>query len=170
MIQAALTAKLDFIAITDHKFCPEVLSGCAGETRIKCFPGKEITIGQTHVLAIGITKNIGYNTSLTDIVKEIHRQGGIAIAAHPNVERFYYLDSELTGSGFDAQECTGDYKERRPLPCIYNSDAHKTGDLAWQLNSCNIKVESIVELKENILTKKCFRSIRFIISPKININ
>lgn len=158
MIQTAIKLKLNFIAITDHKICNETFARCRNETRIICFPGQEIT-GRIHLLAVNITKYIDPKLSLHEQVAEIHAQGGIAIAAHPNSKDFYYIDSELKDSGIDAQECTSDSSERRFLPCVWDSDAHNTKDLAWQFNSCNVQIKSINNLKSAILNHNCGRTI-----------
>lgn len=157
MVQAALKARLNFIAITDHRICPDVIAKCLTETRIICFPGREVT-SRIHLLAIGIQKYIDPDLAFSKQVEEIHKAGGIAIAAHPNFKDFLYSDSDLTDSGIDAMECTDNARERRPLPCVYDSDAHNTADVAWQFNSCSTPIKSITDLKNAIISGHCGRA------------
>jgi len=46
--------------------------------------GEEITAPGFHIGAIGINERISWRQSAAEVIDEIHRQGGIAIAAHPN--------------------------------------------------------------------------------------
>jgi hypothetical protein len=170
MVQTAIKDKLSFMAITDHRTCADVIRLCSQETRIKCFPGQEVSSPGRHLLAINITKYIDPDLPLTKQVQEIHAQGGIAIAAHPNFEDFYYTDSELEDSGIDAQECTNDSKERRPLPCVWDSDAHNTSDLAWQFNSCTVPIKNINDLKTAIVSHECSRATTLPIFSVQNAN
>ncbi len=81
MVQAAVNVGLDFIAVTDHAWCPDTYSRCIAETRIVCFGGKELS-QNVHILAIGISGDV-QKGPVENVVDAIHRQGGIAIAAHP---------------------------------------------------------------------------------------
>ncbi len=158
MIQAALKLQFDFVALTDHTICPDMTQKCAAETLILCIPGQEVTGDRIHLLSIGTTTYINQDLSLQRQVEEIHKHGGIAMAAHPNAKDFLYTDAELAESGIDAMECTSDINERRPLPCVYDSDAHNAHDLGWQYMSCAIPINTVTDLKTAILTKKCTRS------------
>lgn len=157
MIQSAIQNNLSFIAITDHWVCGDTLKACKEEKRILCFPGQEISSPGRHLLGINIVKNIDSNLPLVKQVGEVHAQGGIAIAAHPNAKEFYYTDEELKNSGIDAQECKNNTGERRFLPCVWDSDAHNSQDLAWQFSSCVTPIKSINDLKTAILSGKCRR-------------
>ena len=158
MVQSAIQNNLSFISITDHWLCNDVVKACTEEKRVLCFPGQEISSPGRHLLAINITKKIDSNLPLIKQVEEVHLQGGIAIAAHPNAKEFYYTDEELKNSGIDAQECTSNSKERRYLPCVWDSDAHNSQDVAWQFNSCLIPINNINDLKTAILYNKCQRA------------
>lgn len=159
VVEKAIASKLNFVAITDHTICPEVVAKCKAETKLLCIPGQEVTGERLHVLALNVNKYVSPNLPLLKQVQEIHKSGGLAIAAHPNADIFYYSDSELKDSGFDAQECTKDSKERRFLPCVYNSDAHKIENLAWQFNSCLGPIKNFEDLKGTILSNKCVRTV-----------
>jgi predicted metal-dependent phosphoesterase TrpH len=45
--------------------------------------GEEITASGFHMLGVGITKTISYDQNASGTIREIHRQGGVAIVAHP---------------------------------------------------------------------------------------
>ncbi|MFA5828513.1 MAG: PHP domain-containing protein [Candidatus Shapirobacteria bacterium] len=158
MIQSALDLNFKFIAITDHKICPEVIQRCLSETRIYCIPGLEITSNRTHLLAINITKTINPYQPITKQVAEVHAQGGLAIAAHPYVEIFKYTPDELTGSGIDAMECTDTPNEPHPLPCIFTSDAHRASALKFQYLSCMGQINTFSDLKNALFSSSCSRS------------
>jgi len=159
VVEKAISSRLDFIAITDHTICPDVIAKCKAETKLLCIPGQEVTGERLHILALNVNKYISPNLPLSKQVAEIHKVGGLAIAAHPNANIFYYSDTELKNSGFDAQECTGDSKERRFLPCVYDSDTHNIENLAWQFNSCLGPIKNFEDLKSAILNNKCVRTV-----------
>jgi hypothetical protein len=88
VILEARRAHLDVIALTGHN---HVWSGALGHwlSRYLDTPivleGEEI-VGPPphyHLLGIGIHSTIGWRASAAEAVDEIHRQGGVAIAAHP---------------------------------------------------------------------------------------
>lgn len=155
MVQSAIQHNLSYIAITDHWICGDVIKACKEEKRILCLPGQEISSPGRHLLGINIIKRVDSDLPLTKQIEEIHLQGGIAIAAHPNAQEFYYTNEELRDTGIDAQECTNNEKERRFLPCVWDSDAHNTQDLAWQFNSCTTPIKNIGDLKMAIFSNKC---------------
>lgn len=79
---------LDAVAVTGHN---ETISGKAarwwqhmagGATVIA---GEEIHGPRFHLIAAGIHSTISWRLSASDAIDEVHRQGGIAIAAHPTV-------------------------------------------------------------------------------------
>jgi len=73
----------------------------------------------------------------------IHRQGGMAIAAHPFRSKSIYSESELFETGLDAIECKGipagkkaaffDKIRKHAIPCVSNSDAHNVAmmETSW---------------------------------------
>lgn len=48
--------------------------------------GEEIRTPRYHLIAAGITRQIGFRQTAAAAIAEVHRQGGIAIAAHPGLE------------------------------------------------------------------------------------
>jgi predicted metal-dependent phosphoesterase TrpH len=81
---------LDVIALTPHNHtwvahAGQWLSGFTGGPIV--LVGEEIHSIQYHTLAVGITNTIDWRQPASRAIDEIHRQGGVAIAAHP-VGRF----------------------------------------------------------------------------------
>lgn len=82
---------LDVLAVTEHNmvFPAKVArwwSELTGGPTI--IIGEEITTRDYHIHAFGIEERISPMLTLSEVIDETHRQGGLAIAAHP-VERFY---------------------------------------------------------------------------------
>lgn len=57
-------------------------------------PSQEVTTPNFHLVAAGITQTIDWRTSELEIVRDIHAQGGVVIAAHP-VGRFWRGSDEM---------------------------------------------------------------------------
>jgi predicted metal-dependent phosphoesterase TrpH len=80
---------LDAIAITGHD---QVLAGKMGRwfSRLVGGPtvlaGEEIVSPDYHLIAVGIENTISWRLRAGAAIDEVHRQGGIAIAAHPIAE------------------------------------------------------------------------------------
>jgi predicted metal-dependent phosphoesterase TrpH len=77
---------LDVIAITGHN---EVADGQLGRwfSRLVGGPtvlaGEEILTPRYHLIAAGIEQKVSVRQSAASAIDDIHRQGGVAIAAHP---------------------------------------------------------------------------------------
>ena len=88
LVDAALAAKLDLIAVTDHDTMDSVLeTQRRGEEKgLTVVGGQEITTtwpAQTHVLAWFVDRPVKRGMSLEDTVAAIHDRGGLAIIPHP---------------------------------------------------------------------------------------
>jgi hypothetical protein len=59
--------------------------------------GEEIVSARYHLLAVGIQRAIGWNQPAGSAIDEIHRQGGIAIAAHPAMRYWPAYDAQARG-------------------------------------------------------------------------
>lgn len=82
---------LDVLAVTEHNllFPAEIArwwSELVGGPTILL--GEEVTTRAWHLHAIGIHTRVSPSLPLAEVIDEIHRQGGLAIAAHP-VKRFW---------------------------------------------------------------------------------
>lgn len=88
LVEAAVRARLDLIAVTDHDTMDAVREAQARgqEAGIQVVAGQEITTrwpAQTHVLAWFLERPVKRGLSLEDTVAAIHDQGGLAILPHP---------------------------------------------------------------------------------------
>lgn len=85
-VEQAKRQGLDVIAMTPHNL---VWVGQAGRWYSQrtggptVLEGEEIVSPNYHLLGIGIRSTVGWNQSAASAIDEIHKQGGIAIAAHP---------------------------------------------------------------------------------------
>jgi predicted metal-dependent phosphoesterase TrpH len=78
---------LDAIAITGHD---ELLDARAARRFSKWIGGPTVIVGEEiqsephyHLIALGIHEKVSWRLSAADAIDAIHRQGGVAIAAHP---------------------------------------------------------------------------------------
>jgi hypothetical protein len=88
LVDAAVKAGLDLIAVTDHDTMASVREArLRGEAvGLTVVAGQEVTTrwpAQTHVLAWFLEKPVKSGMSLEDTVAAIHGQGGLAIIPHP---------------------------------------------------------------------------------------
>jgi predicted metal-dependent phosphoesterase TrpH len=89
---------LDVLAVTEHNIIFPALMARAFATRVggpTVLIGEEVTSRRFHVHGVGLTRRVDASAPLHEVIAAIHRQGGIAIAAHP-VGRFQAaFDAEL---------------------------------------------------------------------------
>ncbi len=89
---------LDALAVTEHNLVYPAkmarwFSRLIGGPTV--LVGEEVTTDRFHLIAVGITERVSPYGELGTIVGEVHRQGGVAIAAHP-VARFWpAFDAEI---------------------------------------------------------------------------
>jgi hypothetical protein len=88
LVDAAKSAKLDLIALTDHDTMESVKEAQArGEVAgVIVVAGQEVTTrapAQTHILGWFLQKPIKRGMSIEETVDAIHAQGGLAIVPHP---------------------------------------------------------------------------------------
>jgi predicted metal-dependent phosphoesterase TrpH len=77
---------LDVIAITDHDTIEGALRAADYSARVSGLPvivGEEVSSRQGHILGLFLERRVRPGLSAAETVDEIHRQGGVAIAAHP---------------------------------------------------------------------------------------
>jgi predicted metal-dependent phosphoesterase TrpH len=76
---------LDVIAITDHDCLDASLWAHYHQYRypFEIIPGVEVTTSQGHVLALWVTEPIPKGLPLRATADAIHKQGGVAVIAHP---------------------------------------------------------------------------------------
>lgn len=88
LVDAAVKASLDLIAVTDHDTMASVKEvQQRGEAEgLAVVPGQEITTAwpaQTHIMGWFLKEPVRSGMSLEDTVDAIHDQGGLAIIPHP---------------------------------------------------------------------------------------
>ena len=88
LVEAAKSAKLDLIAVTDHDTMQSVKETQArGEQAgVIVVAGQEVTTrapAQTHILGWFLEEPIKRGMSIEETVDAIHAQGGLAIVPHP---------------------------------------------------------------------------------------
>jgi len=97
-----------FMAITDHDtISSSVIAKNYAEKsgyNLKVGTGAEISTNQGHVLGLNLQSNLPFWSDLQETVREIHRQGGLAIPAHP----FYMLTSSIGERGLRFIACHED--------------------------------------------------------------
>lgn len=94
---------LDVIAITDHNTMDGVFEAQElmrkKKYRFELILGEEVSSKEGHILSLFLTKKIEAGMSAHATIKEVRRQGGIAIAAHPFEHLRYRLPNGLTMDG-----------------------------------------------------------------------
>jgi hypothetical protein len=81
--------------------------------------GEEIVSAHYHLLAIGIDSTIDWRQTAASAIEQIHRQGGIAIAAHPLAQYWPAYDAQ-------ARQALDGAEVLQPI-------AYESGDVAAQL-------------------------------------
>jgi predicted metal-dependent phosphoesterase TrpH len=100
-----LKTDLKIIAITDHDTIKGALEArkIAKEKNLKIqiIIGEEVSTKDGHVLGLFLNHKIPPGLSVKDTIKEIKKQGGLAIASHPFYQTGYKKNGlELGGIGF----------------------------------------------------------------------
>jgi hypothetical protein len=130
---------LDAIAMTAHN---QVWSGKVGRWFSRLTGGPTVLVGEEvhtpryHLIAAGIDRTISWRSSAAEAVRETHRQGGVAIAAHPTWEFWAGWEGvigQLDGAEVlqpaawasdGAAEGMHMFYDRAPLAAIASSDYH----------------------------------------------
>jgi hypothetical protein len=134
---------LDALAITGHNQVSDSKMGrwfarmVSGPTVLM---GEEIHAPDHHVIAVGIDRTVSWRGSVATEIDDVHRQGGIAIAAHPLPEFWPAFDEaameRLDGAEIchpiiyareDAQRDLERFAARTPAAAIGSSDFHGLG-------------------------------------------
>jgi hypothetical protein len=144
LVLEARRQALDAIALTGHNQVPTAYWGrwfsrlVGGPTVIV---GEEIHTPYYHMIAAGIHSTISWRDTAAQSIAEIHRQGGVAIAAHPTQFSWPAFDSDIAeldgaevmqpvvwGYGPGAAELRQFYQHAN-LAAIGASDFHGNGPL-----------------------------------------
>lgn len=94
LVEAAIRARLDLIAITDHDTMASVrdAGAWAEHPDLTVVPGQEITTrwpAQTHVLGWFLREPVRGGMTVEDTVAAIHDQGGLAVIPHPFMPTYF---------------------------------------------------------------------------------
>jgi hypothetical protein len=113
---------LDVIALTNHnQILAARIGAWAGRASAPLMlVGEEITASTYHLVAVGISRAIGWRQSAAEAIAAVHAQGGVAIAAHP-VRRAWDAFDERAMTELDGIETA--------QPVIY-LDHRAAGELA----------------------------------------
>jgi len=141
VVEAALAAGLDAVAITDHDAVDgarRAVAAAAG-TDLLVVPGAEVSTGDGHLLALGVDWAPEPGRPFAETVTAVREAGGVAVVPHPfQISRHGVRRAVLTGCEVDGVETrnavavTG-YQNRRARqfaaaeghPAIGGSDAHR---------------------------------------------
>src|SRR3972149_6488905 len=78
---------LDIIAVTDHddlRGALEAREVCArGRYRFQVVTGMEVTAVEGHIIALWVEEPLPSLRPVEEVLAAVHRQGGLAVAAHP---------------------------------------------------------------------------------------
>jgi PHP domain-containing protein len=94
LVDAAVKAGLDLIAVTDHDTMASVdeVRSRGEAVGLTVVPGQEVTTrwpAQTHVLGWFLEKPVRRDMSVDDTVSAIHDQGGLVIIPHPFMPTYF---------------------------------------------------------------------------------
>ena len=137
---------LDAIVVTAHN---QVSDGLVAQRFARAIGGPIVITGEEvwagkrfHLIAAGITDVVGFRQTAADAIDDIHRQGGIAIAAHPFAKGTTGWDDNavqrLDGgeichpeifSRADGQARLEAFADRHPMAAIGSSDFHGFGPM-----------------------------------------
>jgi hypothetical protein len=91
---------LDALAITEHNILFPAQLGRWFSRRTggpTILVGEEVTTRRFHVHGVGLTERVHAGGPLAEVIREVHRQGGVVIAAHP-VKRYWpTFEAEIEG-------------------------------------------------------------------------
>lgn len=165
---------LSAIAISDHDNIEASFLGqkLAREYGITLIPSIEVTTSEGHVLAYGVSKNIKPLMTAKEAIDEVHRQGGVAVAAHPfyylGLNAFYSLKRRkyvqlLPIDGVEAVSCaTGMSNKTKKIAKMLNlavvggSDAHCLSAIGFGMTAFPDNCKVIEDYLEAIRQRKTF--------------
>jgi hypothetical protein len=139
---------LDAIAITGHN---ETWDGRVGQRFSRLVGGPTVLAGEEilaepryHMIAVGIARTVGFRQSAASAIDDIHRQGGIAIAAHPFPDFWAGYDAAAMERLDGAEIChpgiylrergqreLEQFAARAPVAAIGSSDFHGLGPMGF---------------------------------------
>ncbi len=171
---------LDIIAITDHDDLRGAMetreTWARGSYRFQVIPGMEVTAIEGHILALFVEEPLPSLRPAEEVLEAVHRQGGLAIAAHPlswltrslgkrALERIaaaklegVYLDgletaNQSPGARVGLKKAAALNRERYHLAEVGGSDAHFLKAIGSAYTE--YPGRSLEELQRSILERTC---------------
>lgn len=98
IVHQARQQGLHALAITDHN---RVFAAKAGRWYSHLVNGPTVLVGEEvtapgfHMIAVGIDQHITWRQSASEVIENIHRGGGVAIAAHPTKRYWAVFDDNV---------------------------------------------------------------------------
>jgi len=138
-IRRCRAAGLDGFAVTDHDTLGGVSEAVERRGDLIVVPGVEVSARGAHILALDVSEPIPAGLSIAETVDLIHRQGAVAVIAHPySVFKTWVNGREIEAAKFNAVETANAFQfpygwmqrrnaalaERLGLPQTGGSDAH----------------------------------------------
>lgn len=116
VLEIAQRKGLDGLAITDHNTLRGVKEAQRINNDLIIVPGAELKTSQGEVLALGIKQLIPRKMSMSETIKRIHAQGGLAIIPHPTIPVF----SRLTEKDLEKLDVDGIEAISSMTPLFYH--------------------------------------------------
>lgn len=156
MIDSAARKKINVVAVTDHNIITqEEIIKYAQKKGILVIPSEEIDTKKGEILAYNIKKTIPGGLNTQEAIRRVHKQGGLALAAHPHhIFPSLSFKVNIINSKLDGIELLNYYlpnyfynknkkilEQKRGLCYLGGSDAHYSHDVGLVINELNTKKE-----------------------------
>jgi predicted metal-dependent phosphoesterase TrpH len=183
MLRRARELGLDGVVITEHDWLwteAELDDLRAAAAGVMVLSGVEVTARQGHFLAYGVRNPFAVprGIDVAELCREIHRQGGAIVAAHPFRWRQPFLDIlaqrkpdldglELMTSNMDA-DCrrrAAEVQKQKSLAGLGSSDAHHEDVLGVCFTEFEGTVRDMRDLVEAIRGRRATARDRAALSP-----
>jgi len=149
---------LDGFALTDHNSVAgnKEAAKLAKAAGLVFIPGIEVSSKGGHILGLGVKKVIKAYMTAKETVDEIHRQGGVAIAAHPYDYSRKGMGDKWREAGVDGIEAingkslvgNGKAKKVRGVAVTGGSDAHTRAEMGSAWTECGKDVLGEIRKKK----------------------
>ncbi|MBI2464605.1 hypothetical protein HYV64_00530 [Candidatus Shapirobacteria bacterium] len=167
IVEQCLVKNIEVLSITEHDSLDSywIAKKIIAKRKLPIIlvPGCEISSKDGHILAYGILKEIPKGLSAKETVDIIHKQGGLAVAAHPFIP-FYSIKNKIFDLPLDAIEggcaaanvsanvkATAAAKKMK-LPATSSSDAHSMYGMGKGRTIFNKKIKNWKEALTAIKT------------------
>ncbi|MBN1801111.1 MAG: PHP domain-containing protein [Candidatus Lokiarchaeota archaeon] len=162
-LKEGLSEKYDGICITDHHIVNATKT--VSHIGVKVFFGVEITTDLGDILAYGI-ESVPVTRRAEEVINFIHKNGGVAVCAHPFSPHHSCFQDAVQDYNFDAIEINGSLANKYnvparkiaeilDLPTIGGSDAHSKDQLNKMGTKFSIKIKKMADMVRAIKEKKC---------------